>query len=153
MAVEKGDLTARFLGLASVHLSTIVPGSGPLLEATAAEDSSPAARRARIHRGGVRRRTCLDEPELLQLFAAYLDGTPITELAKDFELNESTVHQHLSRQEVPRRPYWKVKPHQVVEAVELYRGGMTLRGVAKHLGVAPDTARPVLVEAGVAIRG
>jgi hypothetical protein len=53
---------------------------------------------------------------------------------------------------VPRRPYRKVKPHQVVEAVELYRGGMTLRGVAKHLGVAPDTARPVLVEAEVATR-
>jgi orotate phosphoribosyltransferase-like protein len=39
----------------------------------------------------------------------------------------------------------------VERAAELYTGGMSLSEVATHLGVAPDTARRHLRQAGVTI--
>lgn len=143
------DLTARFLSLARVDINDIVPGSGTLLEEAVADDTSPAL----VHRGRVQRQTRLDEPELLQLIASYLDGESVAVLARHFELHEHTVHQHLNRMEIPRHRYRKIKPHQVAEAIELYQADASLRAVARWLGVATDTARRALVEAGVEIRG
>jgi transposase len=96
--------------------------------------------------------TLLDDPEITELVASYLEGDTIDELATKFDVNQTTVQAHLERQQVERRPYRKVKPAQVAEAAELYRSGMSVRGVAKRLGVSPDTTRRLLVEAGVVIR-
>jgi transposase len=77
------------------------------------------------HVGPVQRQSRLDEPELLQLVASYLGGESVAELARQFELHESTVHEYLNRLEIPKHPYRKVNPHQVAEAVELYRDDAT----------------------------
>lgn len=86
--------------------------------------------------------TCLDEPELLQLISAYLDGAPITEFAMGFERSPRAPCTSASAgRRCPGACTRKVKSHQVAEEVELYR-------MISILGVVPGRARRVLVEAG-----
>ena len=104
-----------------------------------------------VQTGPIQHQGRLGEDVVLQLVASYLDGTTIRELAEQFDINEKTAHSHLKRLGV-RRPYRKVKPLQVNEAVQLYQSGQSLNDVADHLGVSVDTTRRLLIEAGVQIR-
>ena len=105
-----------------------------------------------VQAGPVQRHTRLDEERVLQLLASYLDGTTITELAEQFEVNQTTVQAHLRRQQVHRRPYRKIRPAQRADAIEMYNAGTSMRKIAMRLGVSDDTARRMLIEACVTIR-
>lgn len=101
-----------------------------------------------IQAGPLQKHTFLDDRKVLDLIASYMAGTTITELASEFDVNQTTVQEHLRRQRVERRPYRKIRPAQVAEAVEMHTAGTSVRQIARHLGVSPDTAKRVLVEAG-----
>lgn len=131
------DLTALFLNLAPK------PVESPL-----SREDSNSSLPGRVQTRPVRRMNRLTDAKILDLVASYLRGTTITELAAEFEINPTTVQAHLRRQKVGHRPYRKVRPEQVAEAVQLHAAGMSVRGVARHLGVAQDTAKRLLVEAG-----
>lgn len=73
------------------------------------------------------RQTRLLASEVTQLVASYQGGTTITELAAAFAIDQSTVQAHLTREQVVRRPYRKIRPHQLAEAVTLCEGGLSLR--------------------------
>ena len=102
-----------------------------------------------VQTGPVQRQNRLEETKILEMVASYVAGMSIAALARQFEINETTVRAHLSRQQVERRPYRKVTPAQLQEAISLYEGGMSVRGVARYLGVAQDTATRMLIDAGV----
>ena len=91
---------------------------------------------------------------MLQLVASYLDGTTIKELAQQFEVHRDTVFEHVRRQGLPfrRNVYARLTDQQIAEAVKMYQSGMSLRAVGRQLKVSADTARKVLVEAGVTLR-
>jgi DNA-binding transcriptional regulator LsrR (DeoR family) len=41
-----------------------------------------------------------------------------------------------------------ITPAQLQEPIEVYQGGMSVRGVAQHLGIAQYTVTRMLIEAG-----
>ena len=132
------DLTALFL-------NSVAPDERPVPSSVELVDEGVDGV---IQTGPLQRRTFLDEGKILDLIASYVAGTTITGLATEFNVNPTTVYEHLRRQQVERRPFRKVRPAQVPEAVDLYKAGTSLRQVARHLGVSPDTAKRILVEAG-----
>jgi hypothetical protein len=136
------DLTARFLNPATPPEVTPdqVEPVGPPLEGT-------------IKTGPVMHQTRLKDDKVLELVADYMSGLSAKEVARQYRMHEATVHEHLNRLDVPRHTYRKLFGERLQEAIGLYNGGMSLRKVANHLGVTPDTARRRLVEAGVTIRG
>jgi transposase len=133
------DLTALFL-------NSIPPDERPVLSSVELADEGV---QGVTQTGPVQRRTFLDEGKILDLIASYVAGTTIMGLATEFNVNPTTVYEHLRRQQVERRPFRKVRPAQVAVAVELYKAGTSMRQVARYLGVSPDTAKRILVEAGV----
>jgi DNA-binding transcriptional regulator LsrR (DeoR family) len=83
------------------------------------------------------------------LIAEYGSGARVDELAKLYELRRTTVARHVAR--AGKTPT-VMTGAQIDEAVVLYRDGWTLHNVGRHLGVADQTIRRVLVERAVTIR-
>lgn len=78
-----------------------------------------------VSAGPVQRHNRLAEAEILELVASYVAGISVAALARQFEVNETTVRAHLKRRQVHRRPYRKATPAQLLEAIKLHQGGMT----------------------------
>ena len=72
-----------------------------------------------VRAGPVQRNNRLGEDKVLELVASYVAGMSVAELARQFEVNETTVRAHLKRRQVGRRPYRKVTPAQMQEAMKL----------------------------------
>jgi DNA-binding transcriptional regulator LsrR (DeoR family) len=87
--------------------------------------------------------------ELEALIVEYEAGARVCELAKAYELHRTTVARHVARAGKTRPVMTEA---QIDEAVVLYRDGWTLHNVGRHLGVADQTIRRVLVERAVTIR-
>jgi len=85
------------------------------------------------------------------LVVSYGMGTPINELAKDFEIHRSTVLDHLNRSPARRR-YPALDSHGVEVAERLYRAGLSLREVGAALSVHASSVRQALIRAGVPTR-
>jgi len=124
------DLTARLLNYVS-------PGQGLGVDPDEdVETLDPPVRQ-------LQKQTRLKSDEVTKLIAAYLDGITIRSLARQYQVNESTVHAHLNRHQVPRRPYRALTPAQLEEARRLYNEGWSANRLAQHFGVAHRTVRRV----------
>ncbi|MEO7573630.1 MAG: hypothetical protein ABIX10_14455 [Acidimicrobiales bacterium] len=86
----------------------------------------------------------LPAEQILELVRQYEAGAPVFELAEIFEIDQSTVHGHLNRQNVPRRPYRKLWGERLDEAIRLQATGMSIRGIARELGVNRGTVAAAL---------
>jgi hypothetical protein len=95
-----------------------------------------------------RRQRRLSSAQVSELTAAAKDGVPLSELAHRYDIDRSTVVDHLNRPVTPRR-YPALGEAQVEEAVGLYEAGMSFREVGRTLGVHASTARQYLIRAGV----
>ena len=90
--------------------------------------------------------------EIDDLVAAYGAGMRIRNLANRFGIHEATVHEHLNRRGVDRRPSPGLTPDQLSQAAIHYASGESLRTVADRFGADPETIRTRLRNAGVEIR-
>lgn len=93
----------------------------------------------------------LDPEQVARLIADYGTGEPVTNLAKSYGLNRSTVINHLKRQGVPRRRSRLTIP-DVEKIVGLYADGESVEAIAAELRMGGTTVRRALVKAGVEIR-
>jgi len=75
----------------------------------------------------------------------------VDELARQFAVHRSTVLDHLNRSNARRR-YPALDEGGVKEAVQLYRSGVSLRGIGTRLGVHASTVRLTLLRVGVRTR-
>jgi DNA-directed RNA polymerase specialized sigma24 family protein len=76
---------------------------------------------------------------------------PVDVLAERFSVDQSTVHKHARRHDLPRRSP-RLGPNQTEEAVRLYLSGQALAKLSNHFGVATDTVALALRRAGVTLR-
>lgn len=80
----------------------------------------------------------------------YLAGAGIEELADRYGIHRATVFAHLRRRNTPRRPTG-LDVHEQTEAVRLYPDRVSLREIARRMGVGRKTVRTALLRAGVVI--
>jgi DNA-directed RNA polymerase specialized sigma24 family protein len=114
------------------------------------------AKRTQQH-GTVTRRICqvqhrLTAPEVQTLVAAYQHGRSMAALARDFELDKSTVRAHLVRAGIELRPQAVLTPAQVAEVVLRYKAGNTLKQLGPQFGVSHNTIRNYLMRERVQLR-
>lgn len=106
-------------------------------------------------RGAVVRRiehlqTFLTASEVDRLVDDYLDGAAVNELADRYGVHRATVSAHLTRRRVERRrPGLGVE--EAAEVVRLHLGGVSMRSIARSLGVDRKMIRSTLVQAGADI--
>lgn len=110
----------------------------------------------RDSRGPVVRRienlqTFLSASEVDCLVDDYRSGASVNELAERYGVHRATVSAHLTRRGTPRRrPGLGVE--EAAEAVKLHLGGLSMRAIARSMGVDRKAVRLALVEAGVDLR-
>jgi len=75
----------------------------------------------------------------------------INEMVAQFEIDRSTVHDHIDRAGIRRR-YPALAPPEVERAIELYGAGKSLAAIATHLAVHATTVRRALLDVGVEMR-
>jgi len=115
-------------------------------------DSAPI----RDSRGPVVRRienlqTFLTASEVDHLVDDYRSGASVNELAERYGVHRATVSAHLTRRGANRRtPGLGVE--EAAEAVKLYLGGLSMRAIARAMGVDRKMVRTTLVRADVEIR-
>ncbi len=91
--------------------------------------------------------TFLTAAEVDRLVDDYLDGTTVSELADRYGVHRATVSAHLTRRRVARRqPGLGVE--EAAEAVKLHLGGVSMRAIARSMGVGRKAIRACLVDAG-----
>ena len=95
--------------------------------------------------------TFLSAAEIDRLVADYLSGTRIDQLAERYGVHRATVFAHLRRRNVPRRPVG-LDEDEAADAVRLYRSGMSIRAVARQIGVDRKGVLSSLEAAEVEIR-
>jgi len=93
----------------------------------------------------------LESYRVEELIKGYVDGVPVDVLAERFSVDQSTVHKHARRHDLPRRSP-RLGPNQTEEAVRLYLSGQALAKLSNHFGVATDTVALALRRAGVTLR-
>lgn len=87
------------------------------------------------------------------LVARYIDGESIDGLAREYEINRTTVISHLERNGVERRRNpRKMTDARVRAAGERYATGISLAIVATEFGVCDRTLRREFEQAGVPTR-
>lgn len=92
--------------------------------------------------------TFLTPSEVDRLIEDYNAGTSVVDLAKKYGIHRATVSAHLSRRSTTRRrPGLDVD--ECVEAVRLFRAGVSMRAIARRLAVGRRSVRTCLVEAGL----
>jgi DNA-directed RNA polymerase specialized sigma subunit len=134
----------------TAHLLNLDP---PLLEAPARTDSHQIHRNIAQMPRKLQDQRRLQGAEIQQLVQEYLRGSTVPELAQRYEINRSTVLEHLKRQNVPRRAnVRKLTDEQVVEAAALYASGLSTIKVGDRFGVNAETIRRELKRAGFALR-
>lgn len=107
----------------------------------------------RDSRGPVVRRienpqTFLPASEVDRLVDDYRRGASVNELAERYGVHRATVSAHLTRRDVPRRrPCLGVK--EAAEAVRLHLDGVSIRSIARSMGVGRGAVRAALSEATV----
>jgi transposase-like protein len=94
--------------------------------------------------------TRLSPTDIERLVARYRTGTPINDLAAEFEINRTTVMKHIERMGAPRRR--GVVLDHLDEARRLYEQGWSLARLGRHLGVDPGTVGYTFKNAGVPTR-
>lgn len=82
----------------------------------------------------------------------YLARAGIEELADRYGIHRATVFAHPRRRSTPRRPT-RLDVHERAEAVRLYRGGASMREIARRMGVGRKTLRSALVRAAIVVEG
>jgi predicted DNA-binding protein (UPF0251 family) len=95
--------------------------------------------------------TFLTASEVDRLVADYQAGVGVLELADRYGIHRATVAAHLRRRSTPRRGAG-LDVNERAEAVRLYRQGMSLRALARRMGVDRKAIRSTLVEARMSIR-
>lgn len=120
-------------------------------------DRRPQSSTPRDDRGPVVRtietaQTFLTASEVDQLVGDYLAGMSVKSLAERYGIHRATVFSHLRRRSVPsRRPGLCLD--EKAEAVRLARAGVSMRAIARRVGVDRKCVRLALVEAGVSVDG
>jgi DNA-binding transcriptional ArsR family regulator len=89
--------------------------------------------------------------DVAQLVLDYQAGVKIGDLVARYEVNQSTITQHIKRAGVRLR-YPALSAEEVEEATKLYRSGLSLAVVGAHFGVDPSTIGRTLKIVGVKMR-
>ena len=112
---------------------------------------------APIHdvRGPVVRRigkpqTFLTPAEVDRLVDDYLTGLSVGYLAQKYGVHRATVSKHLTRNNVVRRQHG-LTIDEAAEAVKLHGGGISMRAIARTLGVDRKQVRISLIAAGAIV--
>ena len=95
--------------------------------------------------------TFLTPSEVDRLVDDYLDGFSVGLLAQKYGVHRATVSKHLTRHDVVRRQHG-LTTDEAAEAVKLHGGGVSMRAIARSLGVDRKQVRVSLVEAGALTR-
>lgn len=90
--------------------------------------------------------TFLTASEVDRLVDEYLDGVSVNELAERYGVHRATVSAHLTRRGVTRRQPG-LGAEEAAEAVKLHLGGVSMRAIARIMGVDRKALRRALVEA------
>jgi hypothetical protein len=127
-----------------------------VLKSKTRRDQASAEPRRADSRGPERRnprssKTHLTQNQVAELVAAYAAGEGVKVLATRFGVHRSTVRQY-AKQAGVTPPGRGLEAADVSRAVELYRAGGTLAGIAEKLGSTGYLVRQGLVGAGVPIR-
>ena len=94
--------------------------------------------------------TFLTAVEVDALVGDYLAGMSVQSLAERFGIHRATVFSHLRRRNVPsRRPGLGLD--EKAEAVRLARAGVSMRAIARRMGVDRKAVRAALVEGGLIV--
>lgn len=94
--------------------------------------------------------TFLTLSEVDRLVDDYLAGLSVGYLAQKYGVHRSTVSQHLTRQNVVRRQQG-LTIDEAAEAVKLHGGGISMRAIARTLGVDRKQVRISLIAAGAIV--
>lgn len=78
--------------------------------------------------------TFLTPAEVDRLIDGYLAGLSVGYLAKKYGVHRATVSKHLTRTNVVRRQHG-LTIEEAAEAVKLHSGGISMRAIARTLGV------------------
>jgi uncharacterized protein (DUF433 family) len=88
-----------------------------------------------------------------EVVAKYIAGEAIDNLAREYDINRTTVIAHVEKKGVERRGSpRKLTDARVSEAADRYAAGLSLAGVAAQFGVCDRTLRREFRKAGVPIR-
>ena len=82
---------------------------------------------------------------------AYEQGATLKDLAAQHAVSRWAISAILVRKTVTPR-YRVIGPHELVQAIQQYESGKSCAVIAQALGVAPNTVRKELQEAGVRLR-
>ena len=93
----------------------------------------------------------LQAGELDELAEAYLAGATLSELSDRFRKHRTTISTDLDRRGVARR-YRMVEGDRLHQAIQGYQDGKSVATIGKELGIAGDTVRKALNNAGVKLR-
>ncbi len=91
--------------------------------------------------------TFLSAAQIDGLVDDYLTGATVAELAAKYTVHRATVSKHLTRQGVVRRRSG-LGTADAAEAVTLHSDGVSMRAIARTLGVNRKQVRAALVVAG-----
>ena len=116
------------------------------------QDTAPKDARGPVVRTVETAQTFLTAAEVDALVGDYLAGMSVKALAERYGIHRATVFSHLRRRNVPsRRPGLCLDER--AEAVRLARAGISMRAIARRMGVDRKAVRAALVEAGVIMDG
>ena len=119
---------------------------------TRPQSSAPRDDRGPVVRTIETAQTFLTASEVDQLVGDYLAGMSVKSLAARDGIHRATEVSHLRRRKVPsRRP--GLCHAERAEAVRLARAGISMRAIARRMGVDRKAVRAALVEAGVIMDG
>ena len=114
------------------------------------QSSAPMDDRGPVVRTIETAQTFLTAAEVDQLVGDYLGGMSVKSLAERYGIHRATVFSHLRRRNVPaRRPGLCLD--EKAEAVRLARAGVSMRAIARRMGVDRKGVRLALVEAGLIV--
>ena len=91
--------------------------------------------------------TFLTPAEVDRLVDDYLTGFSVGYLAQKYGVHRATVSKHLTRNNVVRRQHG-LTTEEAAEALKLYGGGISMRAIARTLGVGRKQVRVTLMAAG-----
>lgn len=94
--------------------------------------------------------TFLTASKVGRLVGDYLAGAGIEELADRSGIHRAMVFAHLRRRNTPRRTTG-LDVREEAEAVRLYRDGVSMRAIARRMGVGRKVVRTAVLRAGVVV--